>query len=63
MSRFLHRLSLIEDENAEREEAEIEDYESDSDRESAYTLVKTENSWSYKYNLIISELTLNYYLS
>lgn len=54
MSCFLHRLSLIEDENAEREEAEIEDYESDSDHESAYTLVKTEKSCSYKYNWIIN---------
>lgn len=41
MSCFLPRLSLIENEGAEREEAEIEDFE--SDRESAYTLVKTKN--------------------
>ena len=31
---------MIEDEDAEREEPEIEDYESDSEHESTYTLVK-----------------------
>ena len=35
--RAIHRLSLIEDEEAEREEAEIED--NDSDLEPGYTLV------------------------
>ena len=37
--RLLFRLSLIEDECEEREEAEIENYESGSDNESSYTLV------------------------
>nr|XP_020480414.1 cohesin subunit SA-1-like isoform X2 [Monopterus albus] len=37
-------LSLIEGEAAEREEAEIEDYESDSDHESAYTLPSTRHT-------------------
>ncbi|AWP11782.1 putative cohesin subunit SA-1-like [Scophthalmus maximus] len=37
-------LSLIEDNSAEREEAEIEDYESDSDRDSAYTLPSTRHT-------------------
>lgn len=35
---FLYRLSLFE--NDEQEEPEIEDYESNSDHESTYTLVK-----------------------
>ncbi|KAF0039963.1 hypothetical protein F2P81_008198 [Scophthalmus maximus] len=39
LNSHLTLLSLIEDNSAEREEAEIEDYESDSDRDSAYTLV------------------------
>lgn len=47
MCLVIHRLSLIEDNSAEREEAEIEDYESDSDRDSAYTLVKTTNHGTY----------------
>lgn len=40
MNCFLSRLSLIEENNEEREEVEIEDYRSDSDSESAYTLVR-----------------------
>ncbi|XP_036932319.1 cohesin subunit SA-1 isoform X2 [Acanthopagrus latus] len=37
-------LSLIEENNEEREEAEIEDYRSDSDSESGYTLPSTRHS-------------------
>ncbi|XP_030251378.1 cohesin subunit SA-1 isoform X2 [Sparus aurata] len=37
-------LSLIEENNEEREEVEIEDYRSDSDSESAYTLPSTRHS-------------------
>ncbi|XP_026213699.1 cohesin subunit SA-1 isoform X2 [Anabas testudineus] len=44
LNSHLTLLSLIEDENAEREEAEIEDYESDSDRESPYTLPSTRHT-------------------
>ncbi|XP_029369113.1 cohesin subunit SA-2 [Echeneis naucrates] len=46
LSSHLTLLSLIEDDNAEeqREEAEIEDYESDSDHESAYKLPSTRHT-------------------
>ncbi|KAM6952951.1 cohesin subunit SA-2 [Lycodopsis pacificus] len=37
-------LSLIEDDSAEEKEPEIEDYESDSDRESTYTLPSTRHA-------------------
>ncbi|XP_071314512.1 cohesin subunit SA-2-like isoform X2 [Trachinotus anak] len=44
LTSHLTLLSLIKDDNAEGEEAEIEDYESDSDRESAYTLPSTRHT-------------------
>ncbi|XP_040904363.1 cohesin subunit SA-1 [Toxotes jaculatrix] len=44
LNSHLNLLSLIEDDNAQREEAEIEDYGSDSDRESAYTLPSTRHT-------------------
>ncbi|XP_044218839.1 cohesin subunit SA-1 [Thunnus albacares] len=44
LNSHLTLLSLIEDESAEREEAEIENYESASDGESAYTLPSTRHT-------------------
>ncbi|XP_022615887.1 cohesin subunit SA-2-like [Seriola dumerili] len=44
LNSHLTLLSLIEDDDAEREEAEIEDYESDSDNESPYTLPSTRHT-------------------
>ncbi|XP_032383518.1 cohesin subunit SA-2 isoform X1 [Etheostoma spectabile] len=44
LNSHLTLLSLIEDEDAEREEPEIEDYESDSEHESTYTLPSTRHT-------------------
>lgn len=44
LNSHLTLLSLIEDEDAEREEPQIEDYESDSEQESAYTLPSTRHT-------------------
>ncbi|KAM3613303.1 uncharacterized protein V6R79_023667 [Siganus canaliculatus] len=44
LNSHLTLLSLIEDEDEERDEAEIEDYESYSDNESAYTLPSTRHT-------------------
>ncbi|GAA6223099.1 cohesin subunit SA-1-like [Lates japonicus] len=44
LNSHLTLLSLIEDDSAPGEEAEIEDYESDTDRESVYTLPSTRHT-------------------
>lgn len=44
----LRRLSLIEDDIAERDEDEIEDYQSDSD--TGYTLVRTKKNKHHIYS-------------
>ncbi|XP_033489548.2 cohesin subunit SA-2 [Epinephelus lanceolatus] len=44
LNSHLTLLSLIEDEDAEREEPQIEDYESDSEQESAYKLPSTRHT-------------------
>ncbi|XP_076595594.1 cohesin subunit SA-2 [Chaetodon auriga] len=44
LNSHLTLLSLIEDDNEEREEPEIEDYDSDFDRESIYTLPSTRHT-------------------
>ncbi|KAM9357284.1 cohesin subunit SA-3 [Symphorus nematophorus] len=44
LNSHLTLLSLIEDDNEEREDPEIEDYESDSDHQSVYTLPSTRHT-------------------
>lgn len=41
---ILSRLSLIDDDEENEEDPDIEDYESDFDNDSAYTLVKNKNN-------------------